>query len=432
MSNNNADSLIKEGRLFAGHSDYNNAKLKFLNASNIYKLLKDKGRQNWALAAAAYMAITNKEFDEGLILFNQAAKLGYTDLEKLNDLAGLKYKGRRLRELDSFKQIYKRVHDNANSVTVVECQGQNIESWHWVKYCGKKGLFRLKNKLPVFKSKKEFDFFKEYLAWVNKRFAHDAVNKPSSSDPITILKEADDKRGFTCQEFSILLAAALQAYGYPARVIAILKDNYSYGTGKGHWVIEVWSDELDKWILLDPQNNCYWMTKKNILNAYELREHLVTGKATTVEPYVNGRKAPALKSWLEYFKVIWIYNNQNYFDNWDPLGETEEISERPHLLFQDKPRGYFKHHRGINHLYPNMNKISYKLKYHNKNLSLVLSNSCPFFKKYEISCNNGSWSECKMEFVKQLTKGNNIFNFRVQDIFNRRTKKYVLSINNNK
>ncbi len=362
---------------------------------------------------------------------NKAAKLGYTDLEKLDDLSNLKHNGRKLKELNSFQHIYKLIYNNASTIEIVKYQSQNIEPWQWMKYCDTRNLVRLKKKLQHFKTTKEFDFFKECLAWVSKRFAHDAVNKPSSSDPITILKEADDKRGFTCQEFSILLAAALQAYGYPARVIAILKDNYGYGTGKGHWVIEVWSDERDKWILLDPQNNCYWMAGKNILNAYEIREYLLTGKATMVEPYVNGRKAPGLKNWLEHFKVIWIYNNQNYFDNWDSLGETEEVSERPHLLFQDNPKGYFKHHRGMDHLYPNMNKISYKLKYHNKYLSFVLFNSCPFFKKYEISRNKGPWSECKTEFVKQLTKGNNMFNFRVRDIYNRRTKVYVLSINKN-
>ncbi|HAD82181.1 MAG: hypothetical protein A2509_00765 [Candidatus Edwardsbacteria bacterium RIFOXYD12_FULL_50_11] len=429
MSNNNADSLIKEGRIFAGHSDYNNAKLKFLNASNIYKLLKDKGRQNWTLAAAAYMAIINKDIEEGLLIFNKAAKLGYTDLDKLNDLSKLKYKGKRLKELSSFQQIYKRVCNNASSVEIVKFQSQNIEPWQWAKYCDKKDLIRLKNKLPKFKSNKEFDFFKECLAWVNKRFVHDAVNKPSNSNPLTILKEADNKKGFTCQEFSILLASVLQTHGYPARVVVILKNNYSYGTGKGHWVTEIWSNDLNKWILLDPQNNCYWMAGKEVLNASEIREYVLKGKTQQMEPYVNGRKAGSLMNWLEYFKVIWIYNNQNYFNNWDTLGETEEISEQPHLLFQDKQRGYFKQHRGMDHLYPNMNKISYKLKYHNKKLSFVLSNSCPFFKKYEISCNNGPWSECKTEFVKQLTKGNNVFNFRVRDIFNRKLNNVVLAIN---
>ena len=428
-SNNNAESLIKEGRVFAGRNDTKKAKTKFLDASKIYQLHKDKRKQNWALAAAAYMAVLNKDFEEGLILFNKAAKLGYTGLEKLNDLSNLKYKGRRLKEFSSFQQIYKRVYNNANSVAIVKYQSQNIDPWQWMEYCDKKDLVCLKSKLPKVKPAKEFDFFKECLAWVNKCFVHDAVNKTSNSNPIIILKEADDKRGFTCQEFSILLAAVMQAHGYPARVIAILKNNYGYGTGKGHWVIEVWSDDFDKWILLDPQNNCYWMAGKEVLNASEIREYVLKGKAQQVNPYINGRKAVSLKSWLEYFNVVWIYNNQNFFANWDTLGETEEISEQPHLLFQDKAREYFRHYQGINHLYPRMNKINYKLKYHNDKLSVVLSNSCPFFKKYEISCNNGPWSECKTEFVKQLTKGSNIFNFRVRDIFNRKTKNVVLAIN---
>ncbi|MBU1356057.1 MAG: transglutaminase-like domain-containing protein [Candidatus Edwardsbacteria bacterium] len=429
MNNNNIERLIKEGRIYASKNDFNGAKNKFSQVAELFALAKDSKKQNWALAAAAYMSILNKDIAEGLSLFNKAAKLGYTDLEKLDDLSNLKYKGRGLKELNTFQHIYKLVYNNASTIGIVKYQSQNIEPWQWMKYCDTRNLVRLKKKLPHFKSTKEFDFFKECLAWVNKCFAHDAVNKPSNSNPITILKEADDKRGFTCQEFSILLAAVMQAQGYPARVIAILKNNYGYGTGKGHWVIEVWSDDFDKWILLDPQNNCYWMAGKEVLNASEIREYVLKGKTQQVNPYINGRKAVSLKSWLEYFSVVWIYNNQNFFANWDTLGETEETSDRPHLLFQDKPRGYFKHHQGMDYLYPSMNKISYKLKYHNKKLSFVLSNSCPFFKKYEISRNNGPWSECKSEFVGHLTKGSNIFTFRVRDIFNRKTKNVVLAIN---
>jgi len=428
-SNNNAESLIKEGRVFVSRNNFVSAKNKFKQAAELFALLKNPKKQNWALAAAAYMAITNKDYDEGLILFNRAAKLGYTDLEKLNNLSNLKYKGRNLKELSSFKQIYKLVYNNANSVAIVKYQSQKIDPWQWMKYCDKKDLVRLKKKLPYFKSTKEFDFFKECLAWVNKCFVHDAVNKPSNSNPIAILKESDNEKGFTCQEYSILQASVLQAYGYPARVVAILQNNYNYGTGKGHWVTEVWSDDFNKWILLDPQNNCYWMKGKEVLNAVEIRGYVIKGEIHGIVPYVNGRKKVSLKSWLEYFKVVWIYNNQNYFTDWDPLGETEETSKRPHLLFQDKPRGYFKHHRGVDYLYPRMNKINYKLKYHNNKLSFVLSNSCPFFKKYEISRNNGPWSECKSEFVRHLTKGNNVFNFRVRNIFNRKTNNVVLVIN---
>lgn len=424
-----AESLIKEGRLFASRNYFASAKNKFKQAAELFALLKDPKKQNWALAAAAYMAITNKEIDEGLILFNKAAKLGYTDLDKLNDLAKVEYKNQRLGDNSFFKKIYHKVKSNTDLIDIVEYQSHSVNNWDWMRFCHKTDLIKLRKKLPVFNAAKEFDFFKKSLAWVNKCFVHDAVNKPSNSNPITILKEADNKKGFTCQEFSILQASVLQAHGYPARVVAILQNNYSYGTGKGHWVTEVWSDDFNKWILLDPQNNCYWMKGKEVLNAVEIHGYEIKGEIHGIVAYVNGRKKLSLISWLEYFKVIWIYNKQNYFTDWDPMGETEEISERPHLLFQDKPRGYFKHHQGMDCLYPRMNKINYKLKYHNKKLSMVLSNSCPFFKKYEISCNNGPWSECKSEFVRHLTKGSNVFNFRVRDIFNRKTNNVFLSIN---
>ena len=172
------------------------------------------------------------------------------------------------------------------------------------------------------------------MEWVHTRFEHDPEHRPSRCDPLTILREAPVERRFTCRESAILLASALQCVGHPARVIAALRDHYHSGMGKGHWLVEVWSDEPAKWIVLDPQNNCLWRRGDEVLNAAELRHALINEQHDGIAAWVGDRAQERLLPGLEQFRVLWFYLNQDYFGQWDALGAARELAERPQILFQ--------------------------------------------------------------------------------------------------
>ncbi|HTY08962.1 MAG TPA: transglutaminase-like domain-containing protein [Candidatus Edwardsbacteria bacterium] len=414
-------SLIRKGRLFATQSDYHNAFSTFQQAAELQSRQSQLKQRGWTLAAAAYMAILDGQIPEGLDLLLKAASAGYADVEKMDALARTEYCGKPLRSSRSFKTLYARVHKNATPLEVSECYNQQCDAWEWMRFCQAKDLGTLRKHIPRFADATEWRQCISCLDWTHHRFKHDAVNKAGSYDPLTIFRESQHQKRFTCQEYAVLLAAVLQAHGHPARVIVLLKNGYQYGSGKGHWVAEVWSDHFNKWVLLDPQNNCYWKYGNMTLNAAEIRDLLVSNKTKHIKAFSRGKESGEMESWLDHFHAVWYYRNQDYFKRWRTDGDVEELSNTPQLLFQDKPRQRFNHHRTPDRLYPAMNKLNFQCAVGKEKLRIELNNSCVYFGRYECTINGAAWKPCASPLVLPLKRGLNWFLFRARDIYDRVT-----------
>ena len=134
------------------------------------------------------------------------------------------------------------------------------------------------------------------LKWAHDLWDHSGDNKPSKSDPITILEEASQGQRFRCVEYSIVVAAASRALGMPSRVLALKRpDVETAESGAGHVVAEVWLDQFDKWVLVDGQMDAIPERKGIPLNAVEFQDALAQNaqdlrvksySGTDVESYV--------------------------------------------------------------------------------------------------------------------------------------------------
>ncbi|UKS66429.1 transglutaminase-like domain-containing protein [Rossellomorea marisflavi] len=102
-------------------------------------------------------------------------------------------------------------------------------------------------------------FFYEAMHWVHRQWDHHGINQaPAGSSTLDILKRAASGERFRCVEYASVTRDVLIAFGHPARSVNLLSIDADYGgTGKGHMGTEVWSNQLDKWIFLDPQFNCH-------------------------------------------------------------------------------------------------------------------------------------------------------------------------------
>ncbi len=115
--------------------------------------------------------------------------------------------------------------------------------------------------------------------WVNALWQHDGDNQPSSSDPLTIIAEAKQGNRFRCVEYAIVLDGALKALGIPARRLGLkTADVETRTSGAGHVVVEAYSRDLQKWLLVDPQFNLIPMVDGVPLNALELQRALASEK----------------------------------------------------------------------------------------------------------------------------------------------------------
>ncbi len=118
---------------------------------------------------------------------------------------------------------------------------------------------------------KEFLAIEKALKWSSSQWEHDGMNQPPKGfRALDILKNVFDKKErYRCVEYGIVLSELLQAYGFVTRTIALRSNDVAYGGfGQGHVAMEVWSNDLSKWIFLDPQFSAYMTYKGRPLNLY--------------------------------------------------------------------------------------------------------------------------------------------------------------------
>ncbi|HZC25463.1 MAG TPA: transglutaminase-like domain-containing protein [Actinopolymorphaceae bacterium] len=93
--------------------------------------------------------------------------------------------------------------------------------------------------------------------WVSRQWNH-ANDHVERYDAVEILARAKDGGRFACDEYTVVLAQALNAVGIPARWLGLFRRDHHAGVGAAHSVAEAWIDELRRWVVLDGQNGAYW------------------------------------------------------------------------------------------------------------------------------------------------------------------------------
>ena len=114
------------------------------------------------------------------------------------------------------------------------------------------------------------------LHWVSSHIMHSGNSKTKANNILDFMEYAFEKGtdyGINCAMLSHVLAGCLMAVGIYAREIKIIP--YSPYDFESHRVVQVYSAELDKWIMLDPTYSGYVMDKDGkYLSILEIRELL--------------------------------------------------------------------------------------------------------------------------------------------------------------
>jgi hypothetical protein len=122
----------------------------------------------------------------------------------------------------------------------------------------------------------EFEKMKRLRGWAASRWdwylPHSELEDLLTWDASKILSThpengAAQKIGGNCLHYAIVLAQACQSFGIPARIV-----NTNYSIWGGHELVEVWSRDFEKWIMLDPNfDTSFYDRKTGIpLNILEL------------------------------------------------------------------------------------------------------------------------------------------------------------------
>lgn len=144
------------------------------------------------------------------------------------------------------------------------------------------------------------------LNWVHKQWKHNGNNVPAKSDAISILEEVGQGKNFRCVEYGIVATACLNAVGLKSRTLSLkTKDVEIRPYGAGHVLLEVFLNDLKKWVLIDAQWDAMPVLNGIPLNAVEFQ------KAISENYDVLEIRTSSLLSKRKY--VDWIYPYLYYY-----------------------------------------------------------------------------------------------------------------------
>jgi hypothetical protein len=145
----------------------------------------------------------------------------------------------------------------------------------------------------------EYEKVRAVSRWVRSRWEHNGSNEPQKPDPISILQEASQGKRFRCVEYSVVLAAALDAIGIPSRVVGLkTEDVETRESGAGHVVTEAYISDARKWVMVDGQWDVIPTLKGKPLGAVELQQALAKqSKGLGVDSF-SGTTAKKYFAWV--------------------------------------------------------------------------------------------------------------------------------------
>jgi len=256
--------------------------------------------------------------------------------------------------------------------------------------------------------------------------------------------------GSHCHEYAHAYVGCCQALGYMARPLLMWQDFYPYF---GHCFPEVWSNELDKWVLIDPTSNVYYLRDDGMpMNTREIREaqydSLLFKRISTVRAdkdfapaLTQGRRAqPDISEAPRGYDAFSIWLRNNYMDEpapysiWDGV-HTFRWDER--LWYEDPrlpPTHEFTYHTNRwDDMYWGVNETFIRPEYRENGVVRVeLSHTMPYFRRYEVRFNKEAvWIEYTGDFLWKLQPGENNIEVRAVSQYDIRGIVSTLKIMNN-
>jgi Transglutaminase-like superfamily len=108
--------------------------------------------------------------------------------------------------------------------------------------------------------------------WVHGKWQHDGNNSPSGQNADQLLTGASQGTRYSCVGYGITLAGCLNAIGLKSRILGLKrKDVETASCCAGHVCMEVYLNDIQKWVLADAQFDVVPTLNNTPLNAYELR-----------------------------------------------------------------------------------------------------------------------------------------------------------------
>jgi len=127
----------------------------------------------------------------------------------------------------------------------------------------------------------EWSRMKLLCSWVNSQFPMSVPDPYPNWDANQILDmiRAGRTGGF-CAQYAVVMVQGCLALGWPARILDVKGQAPDSG---GHISVEVWSNQFNSWLLLDPTFDASFERDGRPLSALEVHQALVDGQAGEIK-----------------------------------------------------------------------------------------------------------------------------------------------------
>jgi len=124
--------------------------------------------------------------------------------------------------------------------------------------------------------------------WVHNSVTHDGNSEnPDQENAIDLIRVCrTENRGINCRMMAVILNECCLSLGFKSRIITCKPREVEFDDC--HVINMVYSNDLKKWVWIDPTFDAYVMNEKGeLLSIQEVRERLISGKTLILNPDAN-------------------------------------------------------------------------------------------------------------------------------------------------
>ena len=434
-----ARNLCVEGDQAFRDKEYRKAIDAYLEATSYPEIKEWRSSLFYAISSGySLLGEAEKTFE----YLDSTIEAGYTEYRRMNEDPDFDF----LRE--NFGRRFDKVFDRVKAakaneimiktpVSIVEYDNYNgsldVSEYAW-KDIDRSEMDTLRSRYQlrgiIGSDVSEFEQMKRLLNWVATRWVHDGSKMAPKRTALAILSEVDKGKRFCCANYADVLIDCMRSLGYPIRFVGLRTEDAAYNMGGGHGCVEVWSNQYQKWILLDVQNNAWWEHDNIPLSAYECHQLFMNGEEGELEFVGQHEQFDYLlkkPTWVAYF-----YRITNYWMGANLQLVSDAVT--PELLYQLNPQNHELTDQ-YDKVYPRLNQTTITLRNNQKdslnNMSVILAHTMPYFDVFLVRIDEMDWEEVEDTFQWVLNEGVNIIEAKAVNVagIEGRTSRVILRSN---
>lgn len=319
------------------------------NLSCIYSIIKDK--------------------KNALLYLDKAVKAGYSDYSHMQKDTDLDF----IRQSKEFKQIiaptreigdYLYILKKAGQYNLAEKRGLPKFTYQSMDNPNLVALRKAFNLDSIAGDGNEVSKILNLCHWIHELIPHDGGNgNPVVKNALSMINECKSKKGtLNCRGLATVLNECYLAMGFKSRFVTCLPKDSLKVDPDCHVINMVYSNDLQKWLWVDPTFDAYVMNEKGeLLSIPEVRERLINNKPLLINPTANWNR----KNSQNVDDYLYHYMAKNLYMIESPISsefDTETRVKGKQVTYMKLiPTAYFeKDLKAVTKKHDNIELITYK------------------------------------------------------------------------